>query len=384
MKEFKEKGINIQETTTEELRNQYINMLKKHLIYLTKEISKILSEYNIQLRNIDIENIIEKYLLTEIKYNGMYTIEKLNEDLQEVFEEILKEEIPEKEKIFTLYLTKIKEPIKRNQINWIEPIINDFQEQFINLLKEQPEISKNIDQIISILKQKIKIILQEYQIKFVEDYNDIQKNFVMENTTKMQKLINSLDNKKLKLSKYEKFFTLIELSNYELIEENNILYIIDKTTKEKTEITEEKDVLRTKDNKIRFINDEEKKMQGFINEEKQRGFVIQPQKITLTTIDTNETITILKVNKKYEFKQNLQSVTNIKKLKQILREIRDNYPNIFDKIMHDRDFTPIIKAIAIYNKKIQQLRTKRAPYINELGLQPTKYQDNENNINKRN
>ena len=370
MNEFNKKTVSIQENLIEKLREQYTSTLKEHQKYLSKKLSKLFPEHS------NIEKIIDKQFIPEIKYNGIFTINELSEDLEELSKSMTKESYdkePDKQQLFSLYIHMLKEKIQRNQMTWIDNVIEDFTNDLININKESsnsPEDDKKI----------IKDIMEEYKRKLIKEYNEIQKEFVNSIISQISSLINKTDFIKIRTSEYENFSKLLILSNYELIEEDRIFYAKNKTTGEQTELYLENGVLNSKDRKLQFVIDKDTKTQGFINNETNQRIVIKKeeglQKINLISLKDNTLITISKYEENYSFEKNLKYTTNIKEIKSILIEIQNNYPGIFNKLIHDRDLKPIVEKIIAYNKKVAEIIQKRKSE-NENSLS-----SNESNIKK--
>lgn len=357
MNEFNKKCVSIKENSMEELREKYTSILKDHQQYLSKKISKLISEQS------NMEKLIDEQFITEIKYNGMQTINELAEDLDKTIELIINnsyDKEPNKKELFSLYIKTLKNVIQRNQMEWIDIEIDDFTNTLIKNTKE----SLNSPEQNKIIINKIKEIMKEYRNKLIQDYNEIQKEFVNKIISQISSLINETDFIKLRTSEYERFSELLTLSNYELIEENGVFYSLDKSNQEKFELFLDKGTLNSKNHKLKFVIDEETLTRGFINNETTQGIVIKKEndeleKINLTSVKNNTIITIYKLEGNYNFERNLKPITNIKEIKSILIEIRDNYPGIFNKLIHDRDLKPIVDKIIEYNKKVAEIIKKR-------------------------
>jgi len=357
MNEFDTNCKSIKEISIEELREQYINLLREHQQHLNEIITKLFPEES------NIKKTIDDQLMIEFKWNGIDTINKLSEDLDELIELLINkiyDKEPEKKELFSLYIDRLKIIIKKNQLEWIDNKIEDFADVLIKITKEtlnSPEQNK-------IIIKKIKEQMKEYRNKFIQDYNEIQKDFVNKIVSQISLLINEIDFINLRTSEYKKFSELLNLCNFELTEDNRIFYARDKKNNEKKELYLDKGTLNSKDNKLKFIIDDEKSTKGFINSETTQSIVIRKEdnsveKINLISIKDNTIITIYKLEGTYNFEKNLKLVTDIKEIKSILNEIRKDYPGVLNKMLRDKDIKPIVEKIKEYNDSVLKMKEKR-------------------------
>lgn len=355
MEEFKKKGINIQTETIEELREEYENMIKTHQKYLYEKITEIVHQ---QLRGIDertIQSLIDKYLLTELNYNGKYTINKLDEGLQKAFTDTVgTAKNDNKKELLKSYVEKITIPLRKNKTDWAEIAITEFNRQFSKKIAEYFSSFKgisdnNLNRILDNINSDIRQLTNQYKNKFNQEYQAILKTFIRKNITKVSNLINETNLTKLAFSNLKKYFAIIQLSNHQLIEENDKFYIKNKDTNEKSELIFDGDILSSKDNKIKYYIDNKKKRIVYLNYDTQISLMFHDQLITLIPPkdkeEENNAISFSKSNHKYQFYHNLKPETDPQKIKYMIAEIEKYAPGIYDKLIYDLDFGSVLIQI---------------------------------------
>ena len=334
---------NINNNTNNELNNEtlpedilidkYINIIKKDKLEITKKIKSLLSSTTNQPLNNHIETIVDKQLGIELEYNGLSTINMLSIDLKELSDSImikLDKEIYNKETCYNIYKEEIKKSLLRHQMKWYDNLSSNFIEE---LLKELPQNIKNID----IIKEKLNKIMSEYKIKLNESYQEILKGYIYLKLTKMKKTIIESKITHFEYPMLKKYQEIIKLSNYELINKNNIYYAKNKKTNELSELIFDGIKLRSRDNKIIFLADSFTKHQGFIDNEKNISVVIQNNRIDIAinkdSIENKNIITIIKTEDKYQFYYNHKLITKISNIEEIKNIIKKYTGEIYHKLL---------------------------------------------------
>ena len=77
MEDFIKKGNDIQTITTENLTNKYEKMIKEHQIYLYKTIISTIEHHIRGISATNIEYLIDRYLIIDLKYHGRESIDNL-------------------------------------------------------------------------------------------------------------------------------------------------------------------------------------------------------------------------------------------------------------------------------------------------------------------
>lgn len=367
--------------------NEYSKMIKEHQKYLNNEIKKIIYQkideteknQSIKLGEIEknqIERLINKYLGLELEYTGINTINTLSEELFEKYTLIsdkLSNETEDKSKLFNEYKEEIKKTLKINQMNWLDKVTGKFIDIFINeistVLKRNSNIpDEKFDVLVNNLKKSLSNFFSQYEKKFNNDYHNILKNFITQKLIQMKDLLNNT-------KKINQYSHIINLSNYELIEENNIFYVKDKSTSKKIELVLEDNSLKSKDNKIKFIIDE--KHQGYINNETNIRIVIHNGIIKNNESTTNETlITLLlpsqeidvtrekqlisfsKNDNNYKFFYNYKQTNNVKVIKHMIEKIKQKATGIYNLLIKDPDFNQVLESINNYNNQQEKNHKK--------------------------
>lgn len=355
MEEFKKKGNDIQKMTTDKLNEEYSQMIKLHQNYLYKKIVDTIQHYIRGIRETEIESLIDIYLLTDIKYSGKQTISKLNEDLQAALIETLDTvDNKDKNKLLKVYLEKINPPLRKNQMDWLYEIINQFSKQLMQKIdlyfaSFRVTSNDNIDRTLENLSKEINKIMEQYQNKFDEDYQIILKKFLNNNIRQISQLIDRISLNRNKSSNFQMYSAIAELSNYELIEENGTLYVKDKNTEEKIELTFKGDILISEDKKIRYRSDNQKQRLGYYNSETKVTILVHNGLITVVPpykkIEDKHLISFAKKDHKYQLYYNLKPTNNLEKIESMIKEIEEYAPGIYSKLISDPDFEKLLIQI---------------------------------------
>ena len=325
------------------LIDKYINMIKKDKLDITEQIKSLLQPND----NINIETIIDKHLGIELEFNGLKTINTLSVDLKELSDSIMikiDKEIYNKETCYNIYKEEVKNSLLRNQMEWYDTLSSNFIEEFIK------EISTtNSKQNIDIIRKRLKEIMSKYKIKLNESYQEILKEYILSKILQMKKTIMESKITHFEYPRLKKYHQIIELSNYELIEENNTYYARNKETNEKSELIFDNIKLRSKDNKIIFIIDNLSKHQGYINNEKNISVVIQNNRIGIAinkdNPDDKTIITIVKKEDKYQFYYNNKIIRKLTNIEYILNIIEKYTKEIYQKLL----LNELYKSLSIEN-----------------------------------
>ena len=114
MEDFIKKGNDIQTITTENLTIQYENMIKEHQKYLYKEITSTIQHYIRGISATEIESLIDRYFLIDLKFRGRETIDNLCEDLKNDINQVIKNsKNKEQNELLRRYFEYINPTIRR-------------------------------------------------------------------------------------------------------------------------------------------------------------------------------------------------------------------------------------------------------------------------------
>lgn len=397
MQEHIESNLEIDNFYEENLLDSYNDMIKQHKRYLTNEIFKSIFKITNKIDKNQIERLIDKYLSLELEYTGIYTINNLTEKLNQTSKSIsnqISNDFNKKDELFKTYIEEIKSILKKNQMDWISNITEDFVKVFINELKNNLEDNQNLnnDQITRITKnitEPINIVFKKYENKFQNEYQNILKIYIENKLTQMKEKINSIEKENQTKKNIEQFYPLINLSNYELINEPNHIYIKDKETKQQYELFYHDNCLKTEDNQIKFNINQEEKHQGYINNIKNKRIVVHNGFITLVLLNNNQSnktvnkkvISFRKINHQYQFYYNSKKVNDIDKIEVLLNVIKINAPEIYHKITNDKDYINIQKLID--KRKRDKLIDDLINNIMNENYELTKKSSSNNNHRKR-
>ena len=407
MEDFIKKGNDIQTITTEKLTIQYENMIKEHQKYLYKEITSTIEHRIRGISKTDIESLIDRYLLIDLKYRGRETIDKLCEGLINDINQVIKNsKNRDKNELLKRYFEYINPTIRRNQMDWVYEITNQFSKQIIDKIKRQAipfeEISdENLKRTINILDKELEHVMKNYQEKFNEEYQLHLKTFIEDNKKQITELITKIDLDNKKTENLQMYSAIMELSNYDLIEENGKLYVQDKSNNSKIELTIKTDekisTLISQDEKIRYSLDVENKRIGYYNHETKVAILVHNGLITLIppkkehnakqiaiSFKKEKTKKDGTVENNYYFYYNLKLINDTGLLKSVIKQIEKYAPGIYNKLIADKDFTRLINEINtnLENSSSQMTQADETMNVkqNNNDLENDK---KENDVNKR-
>lgn len=368
IEEFKKKGINIQTITTDELNEEYSQMIKLHQKYLYNKIVDTINQYIRGMSATEIESLIDRYLLTDIKYRGKQTISRLNDELQIAFVETLKiAKNSDQNQLLRTYLEKITPPLRKNKMDWLYEITNQFSKHLMQKIdlyfaSFKSISTNNVDRTIENLNKAITEVMKQYQYKFDEDYQVILKKFLNNNKNQINELIHNLNNNKT--PNFQIYSAIAELSNYQLIEESGTLYIKEKNTEEKIELTFKDGLLSSKDNKHRYHIDNEKQRLGYYNSESKVTILVHDGLITIIppfkNIEDKYLISFAKNGHNYQLYYNLKPTNDLEKIESMIKEIEKYTPGIYNKLISDYNFEKLLIQIKNNNNTDTQNQQEAA------------------------
>ena len=377
MEDFIKKGNDIQTITTENLNIQYENMIKEHQKYLYKTITSTIQHHIRGISATDIESLIDRYLFTDLKYRGLKTIDKLCEGITNDIDQVIKNsKNKDKNELLRRYSEYINPTIRRNQMDWIYEITNQFSKQIIEKIKRQAipfnGISdENLKRTINALDKELEQVMKNYQEKFNEEYQPHFKKFIEDNKRQITELITEIDLFNKKTENLQMYSAIIELSNHNLIVENGKLYVQNNTDNSKIELTIKNDeknktnMLISQDEKIRYSLDVENKRIGYYNNETKVAILVHNGLITLIPPkkEQNTKLNVISFKKEktkkngilennYFFYYNLKLVNENELLKSVIEQIEKYTPGIYNKLISDKDFVRLLNKINTQNKDI--------------------------------
>ena len=411
MEKFIQKGIDIQKITTEKLNNQYEIMLEEHKKYLYKNITSIIQKHIKGISPTEIESLIDRYFLIDLKYRGRETIDNLCEDLIIDITQVIKNsKNKDKKENLRRYFEYINPTIRRNQIDWLYEITNQFMKQItqkisIHSSPFQGISDNNLKRNIDKLNQELEHFFKSYQDKLNEEYQPLIKEFIENNKTQITQLITEIVLSNKKTESLQMYSAIIELSNYDLVQEDNKYYAKDKSTDELTELTFKDGMLMSVDNQIRYRVDSENKRVGHYNGKTKTSILIHNGLITIMppkkeNQSKEDTISFKKektkkgttVENDYYFYYNLKLIKDFDKLKIAFEQLEKYAPGIYSKLVSDKDFTRLLNEInkkvdnsSLENNKNIQSNESKPTESNNIGLENNNTENNQeqNDTNKR-
>ena len=412
MEKFIKKGIDIQKITTEKLNNQYEIMLEEHKKYLYKNITSIIQKHIRGISQTEIESLIDRYFLIDLKYRGRETIANLCEGLTTDITEVIKNsKNKDKKENLRRYFEYINPTIRRNQMDWLYEITNQFIKQITQKISLhsspfQGISDNNLKRNIHNLNQELEHFFKSYKDKFNEEYKQYVKEFTENNKEQITNLITEIESSNKKTENLQMYSAIIELSNFDLIQEDDKYYAKDKSTDELVELTFKDGMLISKDNKIRYRVDAENKRVGHYNGKNKTSILVHNGLITLMLPkkenQPKEDIISFKKDKtkkgdilenNYFFYYNLKYIKDPEKIKIAFEEIEKYAPGIHSKLIVDKDFIRLTNEMNAKLKKsslekIQNIQPNEHKPINPNNTVLGDNNESENNpkqndVNKR-
>ena len=403
MEDFIKKGNDIQTITIENLTIQYENMIKEHQEHLYKTITSTIQHHIIGIPATDIESLIDRYLLIDLKYRGRETIDNLCEDLTNDINQVIKNsKNKDKNELLRRYFEYINPTIRRNQMDWVYEITNQFTKQIIEKIKRQSTPFKgisdeNLKRTIDALNKELEQVMKKYQETFNEEYQTHLKEFIEDNKRQITELITEIDLNNKKTENLQMYSAIMELSNHNLIQESGKLYAQNKSNNSKIELTSKYDeknkisILVSQNEKIRYSLDAENKRVGYYDNKTKVAILIHNGLITLIPPkkEQNSKQNVISFKKEktkkgntvennYFFYYNLKLVTEPQLLKSVIEQIEKYTPGIYDKLIADNDFKYLLNKINTQPTELKQQQTNTSS-------EDIKKQDNtkKQNINVR-
>lgn len=352
MEEFKKRGIDIQMVTTDALSEAYSQMMKKHQNYLYENLVKAIQKHLRGMSKLELESLIDRYFLTDMKYHGKQTISKLNEGFQNAFIETLDAtDGKSTEQILTTYSERIKVPLRRNQMDWLDEISIQFSRQ----LRKKIDLyfapftkisSENIERTIDNVDREIMQIMKQYKQKFNQDYQMILNEFLSVNLKQISTLLEKRDLTNKQANNFQMYHAIAELSNHELMEEDNHLYAKNISTGEMVELTMQGDLLSSSDRTIRYRLDTEKQRIGYYNNQTKVAILVHNGLITVVLPPGREKekrmISFAKKGHRYQLYYNLKPVVDPNKIQVLVEQIAKHAEGIYHKLEADPDFENLL------------------------------------------
>lgn len=340
----------------EQLIEQYSEIIKNHKKYLNQKINRIISEKTNQINPTFIERLVDKYLSLELEYTGIYTINQISEELEKAYESVsneLNNDSFDKSKLFNLYKEKIKKTLELHKMTWINNVTDDFIKLFID---ETKLLIKDNENLIKDINKSLKDIFSEYKNIFHEEYQKLLREYISKHLEEIKKLFSNSKMDESEKNKLKEYSHIIELSNFKLVESNGYFYLKDKSSNEQHQVIFSEDKLKSTDNKICFIIDNEKKHHGYIDNRKNIRIIIHNNYITLMALTSEKqkkkiVISLSKMNHEYKFYYNSKEINNISTIEIIIKVIEQKAPGIYDKLIYDLDFGSILMQIKNHHKQ---------------------------------
>lgn len=374
MEDFKSEGIRIQNQTIEQISEEYRDLL---ISYQRKKFNQINEIVTYEIRGVPetrIEEWIDDYLIGDIKSFGNRNIDRLSMSIDDNFQALLRniKFNQETEKSFKQYLEDLKNIVKKENLTDLNGISDIFRKKFLRKIENYYEAfygisDRNFNRTKENIDKNLKIYLRKLNQQFIEEYQEIVKKSIIKNAKKTKENIDELQQQdklqqqeKLSEEQIVRISKIVEYNNYELIRENDKLYIYNPETKEPTELLYDKqnEIFYTKDRKIGIkITD---KYIFSIDIKKNTTILDDGISLEIASIDRKNIVKISQGIVGYDFYINNKQVLTTQEILSVIEIIKQTSPVYYNKLLKSQEFIEIIESMK-KNQKTNISQTSTTP-----------------------
>lgn len=377
IEEFRKDGMIIQEYTTENIKEEYRTLLTE---YRKKYFYQIIDTIQSHLRGISeyhIEEWIEEFLISNMKSEGYRQFNKMHASLETEFDSMYRSINANTniERTIEEYQESLNYITRRTNLDWLE----DLSKEFIQELKRKIEYysisflgldDRMLERTIQNMASELNGTIRRVNHQFEEEYQQIMKNAIKKNcediASKMQSI--NLKNNKIPKEYFGHLEQILNYNGYQLLEENEELYIQDKTTQKIHAVT-----FDSRNNVIK-------------NADETFGIQITGDRLTLLDIPKNtvisrDSISFEMSNLKREFRINItqgfigyefeyggKKVTNLTEISAIIDSIKTKVPSYYEELLKEKDFQELMVKIEQHEKDNEEIYVDKT--TNQVKLNP--------------
>lgn len=363
MDELKRRLNQIQNNTTELIKDEYKSLLKHYYSRFSTRIKDTIQEEIIGISEYKLDDWIEEMLIDEIRIAGINKINKIHDVLEENALAVERElELGKNaDNLLEAYEEIVSRIARRDDSEWLDEIINDFRRQITKKLLyycdpfngiSQHNIESKIDNISYELRSRLRKLASD----FIEEYKQMLKIELNKNIKQVRKIIDELYvEKTLTEEELEEFTQKLDYSGYKLIQEDNKLYAENIKTGKIVELKYNKrhKTLSSVDNSLGFQITKQQYQSVDMNTKR----VVIVNDTSVITCDTNKKFQTAIVQKieGYEFYYGYKKVTSMDEISIVIEKIKEQCPQYYNKLLDDPIFKEIVDKTKIYEEETREI-----------------------------
>lgn len=367
---IKDKYISLVNELSKEYKNKIINIVEEKISSMPRE---------------KIEQIVEEYLLNDLKTTGLRHINQKAAEYEYALENLSKMNNSSQniQSSLNIFESDMDVLINKDKLNLLDNVNNEFRKTINNKIRNYYDVFYGIndyrfDRALDDINYDLKSELNRLGIKLEEQYKEIVKQ-TMKNVA-IQVKTNYNNKSSLKEEEIILFEQIANYNGYHLKEENNNYYAVNDKEKHKLNLTDQngQSVLVTDKRDLAF-----KLGDNFIvsaNKVKDMMIVIQPNKFYMCKMNRENSIIIDNDIEGLKIYYNNEEITEEKKQLEVLEEIKNKCPAYYEEILNNSKFNTLKEEM---NRKedIEELKEMKED-INSLFYDGPKQESSKQNIDE--
>lgn len=375
MENFKKNSETIQNNTIENIQSEYNSLIRRYQNIFLSVINDIIHEqlraFPCSIPTSKIEEWLEDYLISELKYQGRNKFNRLSDKLFENLEETLDETKRNTDStiIKDNYQARLDEIIQKEREDWLYEIVVYFPNELAKRVTfyfeafhgiSDRNFEDNIYELITATKGQL---LRKTEL-LADEYKNIMIDASNKNKKEMNKQFSSL--RHINRINYERFNEIMAINNYELLESSGIKYAVNMSTGEKYEVELDGNILKLKGIPACFLVDDQKAL--YYNKNEEKTVCLKDLSLIVTNDKGENGYSISQGFSDYTFSQNNKPCNNPDEILSIINRLKEDVPNGYYILSQDTYFQKIINS----NSKGNQL-SEEIPKVEEIsGITPKK------------
>lgn len=367
---IKDKYISLVNELSKEYKNKIINIVEEKISSMPRE---------------KIEQIVEEYLLNDLKTTGLRHINQKAAEYEYALENLSKmnDSSQNIQSSLNIFESDMDMLINKDKLNLLDNVNNEFRKTINNKIRNYYDVFYGIndyrfDMALEDINDNLKSELNRLGIKLEEQYKETVKQ-TMKNVA-IQVKANYNNKSSLKAEQIILFEQIANYNGYHIKEENGKYYAINDKEKQQLNLEEQngQSVLVTDKRDLAF-----KLGDNFIvsaNKVKDMMIVIQPNKFYMCKMNRENSIIIDNDIEGLKIYYNNEEITEEKKQLEVLEEIKNKCPAYYEEILNNSKFNMLKEEI---NRKedIEELKEMKED-INSLFYDRPKQESSKQNIDE--
>lgn len=379
IEEFKRKGRIINEHTVEDLTEEYQKLLDSYRQKYINQIIEVVQEYLRGIPESYLEQWIEENLISNAKSTGTRQIAKIYESLAPEFDALLRhiQTNANTDQNIKEYKDGLNYIMRRQGLGWLE----DLRMEFIRTLQRKIDNynfafmgidDRRLENALDNISSELKSAIRRLDNRFEEEYQELMARVMKNNATKIYDNLQQLNNQKQEIPKH--YFALVnralEYNGYQLIEENEKLYIKEKQSNQVVELVydSQTDIFKAYDNSLGI------KIQGdlvlLVDRNKNTRMITDSMMLETANLKGDFKIKISRSFTGFEFEYGGQKITNLTEISAIVHAVKSKLPGYYEELLQNKDFQELISQLEEHDKQQEEI------YLDE--------QDNKVKVNPKN